>query len=116
MKKCLLVMAAALLVLAGVMLWYDHDQKSALERPYEVQPLGNIEAYIEQHDLQYAMDRLDYLVTYSYPKELLHKAWGAPDQTLSNGKEAWELADGNRLTAAYDRDDTLSSLGLQGDA
>lgn len=107
MKKRVLVAAGAIVILIlGIVIW-NHIQtnKETESKMASIHELSDVLRYVEQKGTDYAADRLDYLITYSYTKDDLLKKWGTPNDSVADDEaDVWKLSDENQLAVYYDTD------------
>lgn len=81
----------------------------------EINTLDSVLVYVEQKGDIYAEDRLVYLITYSYKKDELHKAWGAPNDKLLNDNtdaDVWLLSENQHLVIYYDKNEEVTRVDI----
>ena len=67
----------------------------------------------DENGAEYAEDRLDYLIVYSYKKDELYKTWGTPSENLLNTEaDMWVLSETEQLIAYYDNNDEVEKIEI----
>lgn len=107
MKKQLPVIIGLIVVLAlGVVIWKQTRTNTRDLNLNRIHGLEHVLTYAEQKGANYAADRLDYLITYSYTKDDLRKKWGLPNESAEDA-DIWELSDEFQLRIAYGADEQV---------
>lgn len=81
----------------------------------EIHSLNSVSVYVEQKGDDYAEDRLVYLITNSFKKDDLHKAWGAPADKILNAdtdSDVWLLSEKHQLVIYYDKNEEVTKIEI----
>jgi hypothetical protein len=109
-KKLLIIAAIILSMMVAIIVYKNYSRNSN-----QLHTLESILTYAEQKGTDYAEDRLDYLITYSYKKNELHKAWGAPTDKLLNDNtdaDVWLLSTIQHLVVYYDETEEVTKVKI----
>ena len=105
-RKWLIIGLIILLIIAVVFLMPNSNDK-------QLHTLDSVLVYVEQNGAEYAEDRLDYLIVYSYKKDELYKTWGTPSENLLNTEaDMWVLSETEQLIAYYDNNDEVEKIEI----
>lgn len=110
MKKPLMIAVVILFVIVAILVW-----KNFVPNNNQIHTLESVLTYVEQKGTDYAEDRLDYLITYSYKKDELYKAWGAPTDKLLNDNtdaDVWFLSAIQHLVIYYDETEEVTKIEI----
>ena len=113
MKKQRLIIASLIILLVWGVVFLIHTQEN-IKKMASIHELHQVLTYTEQKGADYAVDRLDYLIVYSYTKDDLLQKWGMPNESTADTEaDVWLLSNKNQLAVYYDTDGEVRKIEVQ---